>query len=63
MAPGCPNLGFEGAKMTVIWGGPAAYDGLLGPSWGHLEAFGPNAWEKWASCVDVARFLTSGKFA
>ena len=27
VAPGCSNLGFEGAKMTVIWGGPGAYDG------------------------------------
>ena len=27
MAPGCPNLGLERAKMTVIWGGPGAYDG------------------------------------
>ena len=22
-----PNLGLEGAKMTMIWGGPGAYDG------------------------------------
>ena len=55
MAPGCPKLGLKGAKMTVIWGGPGAYDGHRREKTNRRENNPPNFRQKWVSCVDVAQ--------